>query len=78
MATIENGSNPRAARKAAAFVNVHLVSSKNAESKKSLGGVPLYADNALHAALLKHLESGGEVVLETSMHVVSDEVDFEF
>ena len=66
-------------KKAAAFINVNVVSSKDSESKKSLGkGIPLYADNPFHAALLEHMKAGGEVQLETAVHVVNEEVSFDF
>ena len=82
MANISNDSNGttgnNAKRKAAAFINIHAVSSKDTESKKSLGGIPLYADNPFHAALLEHIKAGGSVSLETSVHVVTGEVDFDF
>ena len=79
MATIENGSTgTNSKRKAAAFINVHAVSSKDSESKKSLGGIPLYADYPFHAALLEHVKNGGEITLETGIHIVSAEVEFDF
>lgn len=76
MATIENGSSVK--KKAAAFINVHAVSSTDAEQKKSLGGIPLYEDNPFHAALLEHIKKGGELSLETGIHIVSKEVNFNF
>lgn len=77
MASIENGTGT-AKRKAAAFINVHAVSSKDAESKKSLGGIPLYDDNPFHAALIQHIAGGGEITLETGIHIVETEVKFNF
>lgn len=78
MATIEQTNTSRPQRKAAAFINVHVVSSKDTEQKKSLGGIPLYADNPLHKALLEHVQGGGEVSLETGIHIVETESSFEF
>ena len=77
MASIENNSSaPK--RKAAAFVNVHVVSSSDETQKKSLGGLPLYADNPFHAALIKHIADGGELNIETGIHMVTGEVNFDF
>ena len=78
MASIDNSSTNNTKRKATAFINVHAVSSKDSESKKSLGGIPLYDDNPFHAALLAHVKSGGEIQLETGIHVVSADVNFDF
>ena len=63
--------------KASAFINVTVVD-KSGEQKKNLGGVPLYADNAFHKALLEHLKAGHELTLETGIHMVTDKVDFAF
>jgi hypothetical protein len=69
-------------KKAAAFVNVHVLSSKQDENgeplKKSVGGIPLYADNPFHTQLLEHIKAGGEVSIESSVHVVDPDVKFEF
>ena len=64
-------SNTSAKRKAAAFVNVNLLS-KDGTKSKQLGGVPLYEDNAFHAQILEHLKNGGELNIETGVHIVED------
>ena len=73
MASIANNttSTNTPKRKAAAFVNVNLLS-KDGTKSKQLGGVPLYADNAFHAQILEHLKNGGELNIETSAHIVED------
>jgi hypothetical protein len=77
MASIENNSLvPK--RKADAFVNVTVVSSKDKEQKKNLGGIPLYADNAFHALILEQIAKGGKVIFDTDVHVVETEVKFNF
>lgn len=64
-------TNTSAKRKAAAFVNVNLVN-KTGDKSKQLGGVPLYADNAFHAQILEHLKGGGELNIETGVHIVEE------
>ena len=64
-------SSSSAKRKAAAFVNVNLVN-KTGDKSKQLGGVPLYADNDFHIQILEHLKNGGELSIETSVHVIED------
>lgn len=61
--------------KAAAFVNVNVVG-KN--GKKQLGGIPLYASNDFHALLLKHVEAGGSITIDTDIHHVEPADAFEF
>ena len=78
MATIDTNTTATSKKKAAAFINVHAVSSADAEKKKSLGGIPLYDDNPFHTALLEHIKGGGEVTLETGIHIVTGEVNFDF
>ncbi len=69
-------------KKAAAFVNVYVLSSKKDEHgepiKKSVGGIPLYEDNQFHAQLLAHIKADGEVTIESGIHIVDPEVKFEF
>ena len=75
MATIKDtntSTTSNAKRKAAAFVNVNLVSKNDSTKTKQLGGVPLYADNTFHAQILEHLKNGGELNIETSAHIVED------
>lgn len=60
-----------AKRKASAFVNVNVVN-KDGTKSQQLGGVPLYADNEFHAHLLNHLKNGGQLSIETSVHVVEE------
>ena len=79
MATInqENTSAPasNAKRRAAAYINVTVVG-KGGKTKQ-LGGVPLYADNELHAKIIEHAQAGNEIVVETGMHIVESADDFE-
>ena len=79
MATIEQDNNNTnttsgTKKKASAFINVQAVSG-DGEKRKNLGGIPLYADNPFHASLLKHLNKGGSVNLETGINIVASEED---
>lgn len=65
-----------ARRKAAAFVNVRVLS-KDGTSSRQLGGVPLYADNDLHAKIIDIINSDGAINLECDIHVVEPVDNFE-
>jgi hypothetical protein len=64
-------TNTSVKRKADAFVNV-IVVNKDGTKSQQLGGVPLYADNEFHAHLLNHLKNGGELNIETGVHIVEE------
>lgn len=67
-----NGKQP-----ADGFLNVSAVDKSGVEHRLQ-GGVPLYLDKKMHAAIISKLQAGEEVVFKVSLNMVEHDRDFDF